>query len=518
MPLDYQQILSEMNRPGRRQGMSSPRKFAFFALFLILAGGAFAAWHFGYADYAIGKGHSLYDTVRGWIDGGDPAGAPVETASVAASETASPREDAYSSGGIQLPVPAPASSGGFGTESSAVPRFTPDLARASALLGNAGDKAVSDLRPSPVAETRQPPASPAADAPATSPSAARQKSPAPSAAAAAPALSEAREQLKRIDQFLATDPAEAMRRVEELLASRRLQPDEAAEGGYRLGYAARLLKNEDKAEKSWRETAEKWPETRGGRYSALALADAGFHRYAGSHPNASRWDEIQQQYSLVLGRDDAPFLPVEVKARIKKNLNTLNDALFLGSAPTSLARYHKVESGELLGGIAKIYRVDYESLSRINGINPNRIRAGMELKAVTGEVSIVIRKNENDPSRAPTVTWFLDNRWVREYPACVGAGAKTPAGIYKLASKERDPSWTNPANGQLLSNDHPENILGSRWMAMKGMNTSGLGIHGTTVPDSVPGYASAGCVRLLNPDVEELFSFARIGATVTVLE
>ncbi|MCC8180122.1 MAG: L,D-transpeptidase, partial [Planctomycetes bacterium] len=89
---------------------------------------------------------------------------------------------------------------------------------------------------------------------------------------------------------------------------------------------------------------------------------------------------------------------------------------------------------------------------------------------------------------------------------------------YTLTSKEKDPSWTNPANGQLLPNTHPENILGSRWMAMRGMNTQGLGIHGTTVDDSIPGYTSAGCVRLLNKDVEELFSYARIGGTVTVLE
>jgi lipoprotein-anchoring transpeptidase ErfK/SrfK len=70
----------------------------------------------------------------------------------------------------------------------------------------------------------------------------------------------------------------------------------------------------------------------------------------------------------------------------------------------------------------------------------------------------------------------------------------------------------------LLPNQHPENILGSRWMAMKGRNVTGLGIHGTTVDDSIPGYTSAGCIRLLNQNVEELFSYARIGGKVTVLE
>ncbi len=332
-----------------------------------------------------------------------------------------------------------------------------------------------------------------------------------------PVLSDAKAQIKVVDQMLAQNPAEALRRIEELMVT-RLEPDDAAEAGYRRGYAARMLRDEAKAETSWRETAEKFPNLRGGRFSALALADTWFHRYAGDRPQLSYWDDIQLLYSRAIGSDDAPFLPDNVKTAIKTKLNRLNDALFFGSAPSKLARYHKVEQGELLGNIASKYRVDYESISRINGINPNRIHAGMDLKVVVGEVDILVRKNERNPNKGPTVTWFLDGRWVREYPACVGDGNKTPAGTYQLTSRERNPSWTNPANGQLLPNDHPENILGSRWMAMKGMNTQGLGIHGTTVYDSIPGYTSAGCVRLLNKDVEELFSYARIGGRVTILD
>ncbi|MCD8138251.1 MAG: L,D-transpeptidase family protein, partial [Planctomycetaceae bacterium] len=333
-----------------------------------------------------------------------------------------------------------------------------------------------------------------------------------------PVLSDAKAQLRVVDQMLASDPAEALRRVEDVLSMPMLQPDDAAEAGYRKGYAARMLRDEATAEKAWRETADRYPELRGGRFSALALADTWFHRYAGDRPQISYWDDIQILYSRVLGQDDAPFLPEAVKSQVKTKLNRINDMVIFGTAPSKLARYHKVASGEFLSSIGNKYRVDYESISRINGIDPNRIRVGMDLKLVVGDVSIVVRKNEHDPAKTPTVTWYLDGRWIREYQACVGDGNKTPAGVYHLTSKERDPSWTNPANGQLLPNNHPENILGSRWMAMKGMNTQGLGIHGTTVDDSIPGYTSAGCVRLLNKNVEELFSFARIDNRVTVLD
>jgi lipoprotein-anchoring transpeptidase ErfK/SrfK len=332
-----------------------------------------------------------------------------------------------------------------------------------------------------------------------------------------PVLSRFAEEMRIVDQLLRSDPGEARRRLENALKS--VHSDEETAGiAYRLGYAARMLREEDKAEKQWRETTDKWPSLLGGRLSALALADAWNSRYAGNRSEQSRWDDIQLMYSRALGQDDAQFLPETTKTEIKKQLTCLNDAIFFGAAPTKLARYHKVEPGEMLGSIANRYRTDYDSIARINGVNPNRIRAGMDLKVMTGEVTIIVRKNEKTPNRTPTLTWFLDERWVREYPACVGEGAKTPAGTYGLTSKERDPSWTNPLNGQLLPNNHPENILGSRWMAMKGMNVSGLGIHGTTVDDSIPGYTSAGCIRLHNQNVEELFSYARIGAKVTVME
>lgn len=335
--------------------------------------------------------------------------------------------------------------------------------------------------------------------------------------AAVPVLSEAKARIKAIDQLLASNPPEALRRIEELQAM-PLEPDDAAEAGYRRGYVARLLQDERNAEKAWKETAEKYPALRGGRFSSLAIADTWYHQYAGLRPQTSYWDDIQLMYSRTLGMDDAPFLPEQVKVQVKQKLNRLNDSLFFGSAPSKLARYHKVEPGELLSSIANKYRVDYESIARINGIDPNRIRAGMDLKLIVGNVEVIVRKNSTLPDKQPTLTWYLDGRWIREYPSCVGEGVKTPPGTYTFTLKERFPSWTNPVNGQLLSNDHPENILGSRWMAMKGMDTQGLGIHGTTVDDSIPGYTSAGCIRLLNKDVEELFSFGRIGGKVIVID
>jgi LysM repeat protein len=495
-----------MNRPRRRQGSALGKIFVRFSLLVLGAASVIALWQLGYVNrWKETLQESWASYAPAWLT--DQINqtlnfelAPVETTS---EETAS--GEATPPPNTPLPVESALS-----LPMAAAPSPT----EAFVATENRGET-INGFTPSL-------PAPPAPRVVVTPPRNNPPPAPAPARsveAAAPPVLSEIKAQLKNIDLLLRENPALALEKLQELTKNPVMTPDDSADVGYRLGYAARILKNEDLAEKSWKETAGKYPQAKGGRYSALALADTYFRKFAGNtNTQVSHWDDIQKLYSQVLGTDDAPFLASDVRSVVKKNLGRLNDAIFFGSAPSELARYHRVENGELLGSIAGQYRVDYESLARINGINPNRIRAGMDLKVIVGDVSVVVRKNSRDPDLGPTLTWFLDGRWVREYQSCVGEGIKTPAGSYQVTSKERDPSWTNPTNGQLLPNDHPENILGTRWMALKGMDIQGLGIHGTTVPDSIPGYTSAGCVRLQNSQVEELFSFIRIGARVIIEE
>lgn len=486
MSIDYQQILMDMNGPRYyRARKSSFSRYLIVFLLLFLAGASAWVWWSGYA----GTGYEyIRSHVSALLNGRQ-------------SETEPVADSAFT-----LPV----------DRTSVTQQPIVETAGTTAVRVEPARTSPVQSVPAPDARARQsaptPPELAEAKAWASPGAKAREAEPTPPVA-----QSPLRMELKAIDQLLTTNPAEAMTRLQRL-AGQQNAPDDQAEITYRLGYAARMLKDEAKSEEFWTKAVDSWPNTRGGRYSALALGDTWNKQFAGDKPQPARWDDIHRMYSIVLGRDDAPFLAPAMRAAVKVRQTKLSEKVIFGSAPSKLAKYHQVESGELLGSIAGKYRMDYESVARINGIDPNRIRAGMDLKVITGEVEIIVRKNTANKELGPTLTWYIDNRWIKELPACVGDGNKTPAGSYVITSKERDPSWTNPANGQLLPNNHPENILGSRWMAMKGMNTQGLGIHGTTVPDSIPGYTSAGCVRMLNPDVEELFSFARIGGKVTIVD
>jgi lipoprotein-anchoring transpeptidase ErfK/SrfK len=77
-----------------------------------------------------------------------------------------------------------------------------------------------------------------------------------------------------------------------------------------------------------------------------------------------------------------------------------------------------------------------------------------------------------------------------------------------------DPTWYAPG-GKIIPPGDPRNILGSRWL---GLDKPGYGIHGTTEPSSIGRSVTAGCVRMLNKDVEELFVILPVGTEVAILD
>ena len=103
---------------------------------------------------------------------------------------------------------------------------------------------------------------------------------------------------------------------------------------------------------------------------------------------------------------------------------------------------------------------------------------------------------------------------VRLWQVGVGKpGNETPIGEYEIGDKLEKPAhsvWGLPYG-------HPENPLGSRWMALfrAGKKTS-YGIHGTSDPDGVGGEVSLGCIRMRNEDVNELYELLPQDAKVVI--
>ncbi|MBP5233671.1 MAG: L,D-transpeptidase family protein, partial [Planctomycetes bacterium] len=229
--------------------------------------------------------------------------------------------------------------------------------------------------------------------------------------------------------------------------------------------------------------------------------------YAGKEPKYEQWEKIRDLYSDALGMDGARFLDPRVEATVAARLNLLNDRLvFSPYMPVRGAQMHTVKSGENLTTIARRYNLDtWRSLAEVNHVNPATLRVGDRLKVVTGRVFILVNK------RTFTLSWYLDGVFVRRYRCATGAvGSETPPGRYKIVRMDVNPEWRDPNTGKIYKYGEPGHAIGSRWMAMEGEGTHGLGIHGTIDPDSMGKKASNGCIRLLKKDVEELYGFVSI--------
>ena len=87
----------------------------------------------------------------------------------------------------------------------------------------------------------------------------------------------------------------------------------------------------------------------------------------------------------------------------------------------------------------------------------------------------------------------------------------TPVGVFKVTDKLVNPTWYKA--GAVVPSGSPQNELGSRWL---GISAKGYGIHGTIAPEKLGQQITAGCVRMKNEEVEELYSLVPPGTEVTI--
>ena len=94
----------------------------------------------------------------------------------------------------------------------------------------------------------------------------------------------------------------------------------------------------------------------------------------------------------------------------------------------------------------------------------------------------------------------------------------TPLGRFEVINKQANPWWYPPASDWAKDSQPippgPSNPLGTRWM---GISAPYVGIHGTPNAASIGYSASHGCVRMLIPQVEWLFTKVELGTPVFIV-
>ncbi len=206
--------------------------------------------------------------------------------------------------------------------------------------------------------------------------------------------------------------------------------------------------------------------------------------------------------------DDYP--ESDMVGRAQKEVGDLYIKLLFSRKIIPGTEEYVVQSGDSLGSIANKFGTTIELLKEMNEqtIKGESIRPNDRLKVCTAKFSILVDKSAN--------TFILKRGEfiVKIYPAGTGKEGTTPIGEFKIVNKVKNPEWFKAGTGVIPYGD-PENLLGTRWM---GFDSPGYGIHGTWEPGTVGKQASAGCIRLLNEDVEEIFKIVPMGTKVTVID
>jgi hypothetical protein len=116
--------------------------------------------------------------------------------------------------------------------------------------------------------------------------------------------------------------------------------------------------------------------------------------------------------------------------------------------------------------------------------------------------------------------FYSNGKLKKTFPVATGQAAyPTPNGTTSVVWMTKNPTWTPPdspwAAGAKPVAPGPNNPVGMRWI---GTGFSGVGIHGVPASEdySIGTYASHGCIRMYEWDVEQLYDWVTVGMPIIV--
>jgi lipoprotein-anchoring transpeptidase ErfK/SrfK len=209
-------------------------------------------------------------------------------------------------------------------------------------------------------------------------------------------------------------------------------------------------------------------------------------------------------------------LPKEVDYKAKELIGEINIKLAISTRQMPEKNIYTVQSGDSFWKISRTVKNTTEYLQRANGMSPNALRPGQQLYYITGEFSIDVDLSSF------MLTLYHNGIFFKQYKVGVGREDRTPPGQYTVGPKIMHPDWDRRSKGEgVIPYGAPRHQLGECWMTLIPAGPglpSDLGIHGTLKPETVGTNASAGCVRMRNYEVMELYAFILPGVQVKILD
>jgi LysM repeat protein len=200
-----------------------------------------------------------------------------------------------------------------------------------------------------------------------------------------------------------------------------------------------------------------------------------------------------------------PMNPDQLRT-VKEQLAALSQEWLFGPAAFAgdpLCDNYLVKPGDSLQVIGRRHKIPYEILMQINNIRrPQSLQAGKTIKVINGPFHAKICRSTF------TLDLYLQDTYVRSFKVGLGRpGYETPTGGWRVqdGGKLISPTWTDPDSGRTYKASDSDYPLGSRWIALDGVEgeakgRTGFAIHGTKDPDQIGTAGSRGCIRMYNGD------------------
>lgn len=205
-------------------------------------------------------------------------------------------------------------------------------------------------------------------------------------------------------------------------------------------------------------------------------------------------------------------LGAQQRERVKTEMAKLAEKWLWGPASfpnDTLCDTYTVRSGDLLDIIGRRLKVPYDVLMQINNIpRPQALQAGKALKVIKGPFHVKVCRTTF------TMDLYLQDTYVRSFKVGLGRpGYETPTGRWRVqdGGKLIQPTWTDPDSGRVYKANDPDYPLGTRWIALEGIEGAAVGrtgfaIHGTKEPEQIGTAGSRGCIRMYNGDVVLMYN------------
>lgn len=241
--------------------------------------------------------------------------------------------------------------------------------------------------------------------------------------------------------------------------------------------------------------------------SALQLADE-----AEALVKSNKLSDAREKWLAALAANPE----AQVREQIEKRLGEISLELIRKPWPMPEKVDYVVQAGDSIRAIANKFGTTVEMIVQANELKrPDVINPGKRLRVFGGKMTLEVSKSRND------LLLMANGRFFKRYRVGTGKYDRTPLGTFVVGERIKEPVWWRD-DGKTVPFGDKENILGTRWMSLKATGTTaavtGYGIHGTWEAESIGKAESAGCIRMRNEDVEELFELVPLGTAVTIGE